>query len=191
MNSKRAPKKRASQVKIAKGQDWHAYGNLVFTSIKPRTTLTDQLLRSICEEADLHGDHLGVIIVSALDMRMNTQGRHENCVFVTKANSKRLMETLDAALDEIFNKFSARSRSRDEAISQLRNSAEILSICLNQIDSKKPQNTASGKSTAQKRRAYRYRNSGQSDPNTSYQIPDLRKYREEEEDFRGHHDHAN
>jgi len=190
MKPRRTPKKRAKQVKPAKKQEWRHYGHLVFTCIKPGTVMTDELMKTLTMEADIHGDHLGVIIVPAIDMRMNIQGEYQNCVFVTQANSQRLLETLDSGLEKICDELSVRSGLRAKAILQLRNSSEILTICLNQKQSKKPKKDTDEESSSPRHRHHRYRPSGQSDPNTSYQIPDLRKYKEEEEDFRGHHDHT-
>ena len=66
----------------------------------------------------------------------------------------------------------------------------MLALCLNQKINAPEEDDEHEytPSRALKGRLSRYIPKGQSDPNTYYQLPDLRKYREEEEDFRGHHD---
>jgi hypothetical protein len=187
MKSKSSPKK-IKKNKPTEAVKWNDYGNFAATKITAHTKLSDEFLDQISEEAEIYSQGLSVVIVPAIDMRMNIQGKYENCIFVTQANSKRLLEALDKALDQVEEHFARNPKLKIAATRKLRSSSEIMSLCLERkISPKKKEPDAIH---LPRRRSNRYRPKGQSDPNTSYEIPDLRKYRQEEDDFRGHHDHT-
>jgi len=148
-----------------------------------------KLLDTISAEAEIYSDSLAVVIVPELDMRMNIQGKYENCLFVRQPNSKKLITALNKSLDALVEE-APTGMIADAALKKLRNSSEMLALCLNQKinDPEEDDEREYTPSRAVKRRLRRYLPKGQSDPNTYYQLPDLRKYRDEEEDFRGHHD---
>ena len=148
-----------------------------------------KLLDTISADTEIYSDSLAVVIVPELDMRMNIQGKYENCLFVRQPNSKKLITAVNKALDALVAS-SPTGIIADAALKKLRNSSEMLALCLNQKinDPEEEDDREYTPSRAPQRRLRRYLPKGQSDPNTYYQLPDLRKYREEEEDFLGHHD---
>jgi hypothetical protein len=175
--------------KQAVASKWVTHGNLAVIRIAKGTAIENKLLASLSAEAEIYSESLGVVIVPEIDMRMNIQGRYENCLFVTQPNAKKLIAALNRSLDALADA-SPNGMIAGAALLKLRNSSEILALCLNYKinDSADEEEKADTPSRILHRRAPRYLPKGQSDPNTYYQLPDLRKYQEEEEDFRGHHD---
>ncbi len=186
--------KRRSQPKIKANKQtlaskWVTYGNLAVIRIATVKAIENRLLESLSAEAEIYSESLGVVIVPEIDMRMNIQGSYENCLFVRQPNSKKLIAVLNKSLDVLIDE-SPNGKIARAALIKLRNSSEILALCLNQkiTDSADDEGKADTPSRILNRRSPRYIPKGQSDPNTYYQLPDLRKYLKEEEDFRGHHD---
>lgn len=186
--------KRRSQRKIKANNQtvaskWVTQGNLAVIRIATGKAIENRLLDSLSAEAEIYSESLGVVIVPEIDMRMNIQGRYENCLFVRQPNSKKLIAVLNKSLDVLIDE-SPNGKIAGAALIKLRNSSGILALCLNQkiTDSADDEEKADTPSRILNRRSPRYMPKGQSDPNTYYQLPDLRKYQEEEEDFRGHND---
>lgn len=165
------------------------HGNLAVIRIAIVKAIENKLLESLSAEAEIYSESLGIVIVPEIDMRMNIQGRYENYLFVRQPNSKKLIAALNKSLDVLIDE-SPNGKIARAVLIRLRNSSEILALCLNQkiTDSADDEEKADTPSRILNRRSPRYIPKGQSDPNTYYQLPDLRKYQEEEEDFRGHHD---
>jgi hypothetical protein len=189
MKPKRRSKPKVKAIKQPKSSNWVTHGNLAVVKIRAGTTMDKKLLDTISAEAEIYSDSLAVVIVPELDMRMNIQGKYENCLFVRQPNSKKLITALNKSLDALVEE-APTGMIADAALKKLRNSSEMLALCLNQkINAPEEEDEREyTPSRALKGRLSRYIPKGQSDPNTYYQLPDLRKYREEEEDFRGHHD---
>lgn len=168
---------------------WMTHGNLAVIRITTVKAIENRLLESLSAEAEIYSESLGVVIVPEIDMRMNIQGSYENCLFVRQPNSKKLIAALNKSLDVLIDE-SPNGKIARATLIKLRNSSDILALCLNQkiTDSADDEEKADTPSRILNRRSPRYISKGQSDPNTYYQLPDLRKYQEEEEDFRGHHD---
>jgi hypothetical protein len=189
MKPKRSSKSKPKATQQAAASRWVTHGNLAVIKVVTGKAIEKKLLETISSEAEIFSDSLGVVIVPEIDMRMNIQGKYENCLFVRQPNSKKLITALNKALDVLADE-SPTGIIAGAALKKLRNSSEILALCLDQkitetADDDEKEYTPS---LILNRRSPRYRPKGQSDPNTYYQLPDLRKYREEEEDFRGHHD---
>ena len=189
MRPKRRSRPKIKANKQAVASKWVTHGNLAVIRIAKGTAIENKLLASLSAEAEIYSESLGVVIVPEIDMRMNIQGRYENCLFVTQPNAKKLIAALNRSLDALADA-SPNGMIAGAALLKLRNSSEILALCLNYkiTDSADEEEKADTPSRILNRRAPRYLPKGQSDPNTYYQLPDLRKYQEEEEDFRGHHD---
>ena len=189
MRPKRRSRPKIKANKQAVASKWVTHGNLAVIRIAKGTAIENKLLASLSAEAEIYSESLGVVIVPEIDMRMNIQGRYENCLFVTQPNAKKLIAALNRSLDALADA-SPNGMIAGAALLKLRNSSEILALCLNHKinDSADEEEKADTPSRILNRRAPRYLPKGQSDPNTYYQLPDLRKYQEEEEDFRGHHD---
>lgn len=186
--------KRRSQRKIKANNQtvaskWVTQGNLAVIRIATGKAIENRLLDSLSAEAEIYSESLGVVIVPEIDMRMNIQGRYESCLFVRQPNSKKLIAVLNKSLDVLIDE-SPNGKIPGAALIKLRNSSGILALCLNQktTDSADDEEKADTPTRILNRRSPRYMPKGQSEPNTYYQLPDLRKYQEEEEDFRGHHD---
>jgi hypothetical protein len=188
MKPKRKSKPKVKAIKQPMSLNWVTHGNVAVIKIGAGTAMDKKLLDTISAEAEIYSDSLAVVIVAELDMRMNIQGKYENCLFVRQPNSKKMISVLNKRLDTLADESPTRIIA-DAALNKLRNSSEMLALCLNQkITESADDEKEDAPSRILNRRSPRYRPKGQSDPNTYYQLPDLRKYREEEEDFRGHHD---
>ena len=189
MKPKRRSKPKVKAIKQPTSSNWVTQGNVAVVKIRSGTAMDKKLLDTISEDTEIYSDSLAVVIVPELDMRMNIQGKYENCLFVRQPNSKKLITAVNKALDALVAS-SPTGIIADAALKKLRNSSEMLALCLNQKinDPEEEDDREYTPSRAPKRRLRRYLPKGQSDPNTYYQLPDLRKYREEEEDFLGHHD---
>ena len=189
MKPKRRSKPKIKANKQMVASKWVTHGNLAVIRIATGKAIENRLLESLSAEAEIYSESLGVVIVPEIDMRMNIQGRYEHCLFVRQPNSKKLIAVLNKSLDVLIDE-SPNGKIAGETLIKLRNSSEILALCLNQkiTDSADDEEKADAPSRILNRRPPRYIPKGQSDPNTYFQLPDLRKYQDEEEDFLGHHD---
>ena len=129
---------------------------------------------------------LGVVVVPALEMHMNHPKLYVNCVFVTRANLRSLLNFVGDRVDALVKSHTRYGALLSADLSSLRNSAEVLAICLKGRHAQ-PEKAPKKYYGVTDRRWYR-KKTPTGDDNISFSLPDIRKVIDEDRDFRGYHD---
>jgi hypothetical protein len=161
-------------------------GRLLVIDMSANKSIARKQLGEINAQVFFRKAVLGVVVVDCLEMHMNHPQLYRNCVFVTKPNLAILLKLLGVRMDEIFKKLRPHGTPLSEGVSELRNSAEVLAVCLREKADSEPclkKNRAGPTS-----RGWYKKRTPQSDGNDYFSLPNMKKVLDEDRDFLGHHD---
>jgi hypothetical protein len=149
-------------------------------------TIPRKLLSEVNAQVIFKKAVLGVVIVDLLEMHMNHPQLYRNCIFVNRANLQPLLKFIGDRIDALVENHRPYGTPLSIGISSLRNSAEVLAICLKQRH-EQPEKAPKKHRGVTARGWYR-KKTPQGDDNTWFSLPDVRKVIDEDRDFNRHHD---